>query len=494
MASRSHLTIRHGLRESPTNADKTGVKHSVRSTLLCLGAGVILQRVLQLLAFVIVGRTLGVAGLGIYAEGMAVAAMLAVLAGAGVRNLVARAISKQPKAARALVGHAVYMRLLIGVMLATIAIAISFITSTQPWFWLLCALHVIPAAFDLKNVVDAAGRTRNEVLLDTATAVLQLGLISGWALLDNQHLEVLAGISLACRCVYATGAVLQIRRLPFEHEAEQQPFGITAVGAGQTAHELLAIGDIALIALMCGDIAAGYYAVAVRFAAAALLPSTQLARLLLPHLLHAEQKGDAKKTFGTAMRATLWLTAPICGGGLMVADSLCALSGPDFAVSGHVLRLLLFAGICQHVGWQCSHSLLASQRDRSYAHGLGWPAAFQACALIALVATPNMEAAMLATLAATAAAVAQALYLVNGLSTLQVSREFLRSLGGPLLAAATTAAAASLPVDWLTPGWQLPARICLGAAGYGIVLWLLELRGRFTQVGNGLATASGFSD
>jgi O-antigen/teichoic acid export membrane protein len=211
-------------------------------------------------------------------------------------------------------------------------------------------------------------------------------------------------------------------------------------------------------------------------------------------LLHAEQKGDAKKTFGTAMRATLWLTAPICGGGLMVADSLCALSGPDFAVSGHVLRLLLFAGICQHVGWQCSHSLLASQRDRSYAHGLGWPAAFQACALIALVATPNMEAAMLATLAATAAAVAQALYLVNGLSTLQVSREFLRSLGGPLLAAATTAAAASLPVDWLTPAWQLPARICLGAAGYGIVLWLLELRGRFTQVGNGLATASGFSD
>jgi hypothetical protein len=26
------------------------------------------------------------------------------------------------------------------------------------------------------------------------------------------------------------------------------------------------------------------------------------------------------------------------------------------------------------------------------------------------------------------------------------------------------------------------------------VLWLLELRGRFTQVGNGLATASGFND
>lgn len=470
------------------------MKHSVRSTLLCLGAGVVLQRVLQLLAFVIVGRTLGVAGLGIYAQGMAVAAILAVLAGAGVRNLVARAISKQPQAARALVGHAVYMRLLIGLMLAIVAVATGFVTSVRPWFWLLCALHVLPAAFDLKNLVDAAGRTRSEVLLDSASAVLQLGLIGVWALLDNQHLEVLAGISLACRCVYAAGAILQIRRLPLAQEPEQQPLGVTAVGVGQTAHELLAIGDIALIALFCGDVAAGYYAVAVRFAAAALLPSTQLARLLLPHLLHAEQRGDANKTFATAMRATLWLTAPICAGGLIVADSLCALSGDDFAMSGHVLRLLLFAGICQHVGWQCSHSLLASQRDRSYAHGLGWPAVLQACALLALVAVPNLEAAMLATLAATAAAVAQSVYLVNGLSTLQVSRAFSRSLGGPLLAALATAGAASLPVDWLATNWQLPARVCFGAAGYAVVLWLLELRGRVSQVGDGLATASGFNE
>lgn len=470
------------------------MKHSVRRTLLCLGAGVVVQRVMQLLAFVIVGRMLGVAGLGIYAEGMAVAAMLTVLAGAGVRNLVARAVSQQPKAARALVGNAVYMRLLIGLMLAIVAITIGFLTSVRPWFWLLCALHVVPAAFDLKNLVDAAGRTRSEVLLDSAAAVLQLGLICAWALVDNQHLEVLAGISLACRCVYAIGAILQIRRLPHEQQPAQQPLAITAVGAGQTAHELLAIGDVALIALACGDVTAGYYAVAVRFAAAALLPSTQLARLLLPHLLHAEQKGDSTKTFATAMRATLWLTAPICAGGLVVADSLCALSGSDFAMSGHVLRLLLLAGICQHIGWQCSHSLLASKRDRTYAHGLGWPSVLHAAALLALVAAPDLEAAVLATLAATTAAVAQAIYLTSGLSALNVSRSFVRALGGPLLAAVATAAAAAIPVDWLDLHWQLPARICLGAAGFAIVLWLLELRGRWSRVGDGLATASGFNE
>lgn len=470
------------------------MKHSVRSTLLCLGAGVVVQRVLQLLAFVIVGRTLGVAGLGIYAEGMAVAAILTVLAGAGVRNLVARAISRQPEAARALVGNAVYMRLMIGLMLAIVAIAIGFLTSMRPWFWLLCALHVVPAAFDLKNLVDAAGRTRSEVILDSAAAVLQLGLIGAWAIFDNQHLEVLAAISLACRCLYAVGAILQIRRLPFAQQPEQQPLAVTAVGAGQTAHELLAIGDVALIALACGDVAAGYYAVAVRFAAAALLPSTQLARLLLPHLLHAEQKGDSSKTFATALRATLWLTAPICAGGLVVADSLCALSGSEFAISGHVLRLLLFAGVCQHVGWQCSHSLLAGKRDRTYAHGLGWPSVLHAGALIALVAAPDLDAAILATLAATAAAVAQAIYLCSGLSALDGSRSFVWALGGPLLAAVATAASATIPVPWLDAPWQLPARICIGAAGFASVLWMLELRGRLSQVGDGLATASGFSN
>lgn len=468
------------------------MKHSVRSTLLTLGAGVLVQRVLQLVAFIIVGRTLGVAGLGIYAEGMAVAAMLTVLAGAGVRNLVARAISRQPKAARALVGHAVYMRLLIGLMLAIVAMAIGFITSVRPWFWLLCAMHVVPAAFDLKNLVDAAGRTRSEVLLDSAAAVLQLGLISAWALFDYQHLEVLAGISLACRSLYAIGAIMQIRRLPLEEQPEQQPLAVTAVGAGQTAHELLAIGDVALLALVCGDAAAGYYAVAIRFAAAALLPSTQLARLLLPHLLHADQKGDSSKTFATAMRATLWLTAPICAGGLVVADQLCALSGPEFAMSGHVLRLLLFAGICQHVGWQCSHSLLAQKRDLSYANGLGWPAVLHATALFALVAVPNLDAAMLATLAATAAAVAQGIYLTSGLSALHVSPTFLRALAGPTIAALATAACAAAPVTWAEPAWQLPLRIAFGATGFAATLWLLELRGRLTQVGDGLATASGF--
>jgi O-antigen/teichoic acid export membrane protein len=87
------------------------VKHTVRHTLLWLGAGVVAQRLLQLVAFVLIGRALGVAGLGVFAQGMATAAVLTVLAGAGVRNLVARAVARSPAAARSLVLCAVRWRL-----------------------------------------------------------------------------------------------------------------------------------------------------------------------------------------------------------------------------------------------------------------------------------------------------------------------------------------------------------------------------------------------
>lgn len=478
---------------TPRTVDKNGVKHTVRSTLLCLGGGIVVQRILQLLAFLVVGRTLGVAGLGVFAQGMAVAAVLAVIAGIGVRNLVARAVSKQPQAARALVGHAVYLRLLLGILLAILATGTAFVTSQQPWFWLLCALHVLPAAFDLKNLIDAAGRTRGEVVLESTAAVLQFAGICTWALLDGQSLTVLAGISLACRSIYAAGAIAQIRRLPFEQQPDRKPLGLTKVGLSQTAHELLSIGDIAVLALLCGDAAAGYYAVAARFAAAALLPSTQLARLLLPHLLHADQRGDSSRTLAMAVRSTLWLTAPICAGGLVVADSLCALSGPEFAASGHVLRLLLFAGVCQHVGWQCSHTLLATHRDCACATGLGWPSVLHALLLVTLVAVPVAEPAFLATLAATAAATAQATYLMAGLVAMHCARPFVAALPAPLAAACATMLAANVPVDRLPPNLQLPTQLVLGALSFAAMLWLLELRGRLSKVGDGLATASGFN-
>jgi O-antigen/teichoic acid export membrane protein len=388
---------------------------------------------------------------------------------------------------------AVRWRLVAGLALAAVASGAAFAVTDRPWFWFWCALHVVPAAFDLKNLLDAAGRTRGEVALESLAAVLQVGLVAVWAAAGGERLETVAAISLACRIVYAAGAAIAIRRLPASATgAAPLSFRLSAVGVGQAVHELLATGDIALVAMAGGDVAAGYYAVAARFAAAALLPSAQLARLLLPHLLHAPDRGDARRTLATAQRATLWLTLPMVAGGFVVAESLCALSGSAFLASGPTLRVLLVAGLLQHVGWQFSHTLLAGGRDRAYAHGLAWPSLLHALLLVLIPVASTAEPTALALLAGAAALAAQLAYGLAGAGLVRAGAPPLRQLAGPAAAAVATAAAAWLPTPWLAQPLQLPVQLALGGAAFAAVLWRFELKGRVGRVGDGLATASGF--
>lgn len=473
------------------------MKHTIRRTMVVLGAGVVVQRLCQLAGFLLAGRALGVEGLGVYAQGLAMAAMLAVVASAGVRNLVARALAARPDATRHLVLAAVRRRLVAGIGLGAPVAAVAFLVADSPWFWLLCTLQVVPAAFDLKNLLDAAGNARREVAIETAVAVLQLLAVAIWFALGGNSPLVLAAIALGGRSLYALGAIPAIAGLRGRQAPEAGGTrGTLAFATAQTAHELLTIGDVWLVALVLGDAAAGYYAFAVRFAAAALVPSGQLARLLLPHHLHAGAGADrdAAKTLATALRATAMATLPMLAGGLVVASGLCRWSAPPFAAAGTALQLLLLAGCLQHLGWQCSHALLARHRDRAFTHGLLWPALLHGVLLGVAGAMPAAGGADAAIRAALAAAIAQGLYCLGGaIATRTLRARSPVAWRAPLTIAGATAAVAygagCLPV-------AAPAALGLQLLGGGVTfaagLWSVELRGRWRRVGDGLAAASGF--
>ncbi|MCC7397045.1 MAG: hypothetical protein IT455_08260 [Planctomycetes bacterium] len=473
--------------------------HVVRQTLLWLGAGVVLQRVLQLVTFLLVGQALGVEGLGRFGQGQAVAALLTALATTGVRNLAARAMANAPGAAAAAVRRAIAARLRLGAALAAAGAAVAFTTTAEPWFWTLWALQAVPAAFDLKNLLDAIGRTRGEVLLEAGASAAQFVLLLAWLSLPDHALWQAAAIVLACRTVYAIGAARLLRRLPQQATAAtaataalQPTPGRGPIAVAQTAHELLCLADVLLVALLLGDRVAGLYALASRFAAAALLPSAQLARLLLPHSLRAHRGGDTARTFATALRVTLLTTAPMLAGGLVVATGLCRLSGEDFVAAAPTLRLLLLAGCLQHVGWQCSHTLLAAHQDRAYAHGLGWPSALHVLLLLA-AALAGGPAPLLALLAALAAALAQGTYATIGLLQTRAHRaDEPLHLAQPLLIAAAVAIAAALPLPFADGAARLAAQVAAGGVALGLLLWRTELRGRWRRLGDGLCRASGF--
>lgn len=472
--------------------------HAVRTNLATLLVGVVLQRALQLAAFLCIGRALGPDRLGVYAQGLATAALLAIVAGAGVRNLLTRAVARSPDAARAFVLRAIRTRFVVGLALAAAGTAIAFATSERPWFWTLCVLQVLPAAFELKNLLDAAGRTRVEVAIETGTSLLQLGLVAAWLFAGSEDLVALAAIALACRCVYATLAIPAIARLPrttAPDDAATPARTHFAVVLGQTASELVAAGDVWLVALCFGDGAAGLYAVAVRFAAAALLPSAQLARLLLPHLLHAGNGGDAARTLRTAARATTLATVPMLAGGAMVAGELCALAGRQFTLAAPALVLSLVAGCLQHAGWQRSHALLALGRDGIYAATLALPALLQTIALVVagVLANGGSDAAA-ATWAAAIGALAQLAYFAWTARAVRDDEAFDPFAGAtvPAVLAAATGLAAALPRLLLAGPGLLPMQLLAGASAFAFGLWFVEVRGRSGRVGDSLVAASGF--
>jgi O-antigen/teichoic acid export membrane protein len=215
--------------------------------------------------------------------------------------------------------------------------------------------------------------------------------------------------------------------------------------------------------------------------------------LLLPHLRHAGADGDPARTLGTAIRSTLLVTMPMLAGGAAAATALATLNGPAFAAAAPALCLLLLGGCLQHLGWQCSHALLAAHRDGAYAHSLGWPALLQLANLAVLPLVLPADPALGATMTASGAVLAQGVYAVLGLAT---TRELWRARSDlwqlPLATAIATGASTALPALLCDGALQLPLQLAAGGGAFALVLWRFELRGRWTRLGDGLATASGY--
>lgn len=461
---------------------------TVRRNLAALGLGLVVQRAAQLVALLAVARSLGEATTGVYAQGVALGSLLAVLATAGLRNPVARALAREPDNSGAWLRAAIRARLRRTAALVAAAAAVAWLCSGEPWFWALCALHAVPAAFDLKHLGDAVARTRTEVLLETAASLSFAAAVLGWLAAGGSGAMAVVALHLACRALYAMGAAWTVARLPVVRPGPD-PRELRRLARGiapaQIAGDLCVTADVWIVGRLAGDGAAGIYAVAARIAGAAAMPSAQLARLFFAHQLHAVHRGDVARTTRVALRAIALVLLPVLGGGWVVAGGLCGLLGGGFGAAGDALRGLLLAVACQHVGWQAHQALLALGRDRDYVAALWRQSLLHTALLLAATAWAG------ATGAAAAAAAAQLAFAATTLRAL--GRQFALPwswLRGPLMLGLLTAAAAAV-AGLLPTGRPLAAQLAAGAAAALGGLWAVELRHRWRRLGHGLAQASG---
>ncbi|MGE3172411.1 MAG: lipopolysaccharide biosynthesis protein [Planctomycetota bacterium] len=468
---------------------------SVRRVLLSLGLGLFVQRGAQLIALLVLARTLGEAATGVHAQGAAVAALLAMAAAAGMRNPVARALAREPDAARAWLRAAVRLRLERALVLAAATIAVAWAASASPWFWTLWALQSLPAAWDLKYLADAALRTRREVAIENVASASAAVATCAWLALGGTDLTVLAGLHLGCRLLYAGAALHTIAALPgagagpdlaaLRREAR-------ALSWSQMFGCLCVEGDVWLIARLGGDAVAGLYAVAQRLASAAGMPTVQLTRLLFAHQLHAAQRGDARRTIRVSLRATALVLLPMLAGGAVVAGDLCGLFGAPFRAAAPALAWMLAAVTLQHLGWQGLMALLARGDDRGYTRALWVQSGVQLLGMLALVPAFGAVGAAFAAALSHGAGAGVALW------PCRAAVRPLDWLRGPTLVAGGTGLAVSLcgaGIAAFAGPWSrsalLPAQLVAGALAALLGIWTVELRRRWRRIGAGLSEASG---
>jgi O-antigen/teichoic acid export membrane protein/GT2 family glycosyltransferase len=466
------------------------MSRAVQQTLLALGAGAVVQRMLLFVATICLARTLGPELLGDYAVGLQVSLLLGLASDAGVRLLTAREIvaAESPAAVAAWIHASLRVRLwLAGAAFAVFA-PCAIALAADPLFWLLCGAAVFTTVFDQKGIADARGRTGDEVRLETlATAVYVAGIACLWAV-EAMTLRALAATYLGSRLVYAVLARRCLPALPREVPAVPvlrmlRTGGV--LGATQVCSDLIRSSDLILLRAMLGAEAAGLFAAAQKVALAAEVPVRALSRLLQPHLQHAAARGDASGTLERSLRASAHLVLPIAAGGFVLAEPLVVrLFGHAYADAAWTLRWLLVASVLVGVGSRYGNMLFARRAHRTYVASIGAGLLLNLSLSVALIPAFGPAGTALATVIATAVTSALAARALARTVALTWIRPFAHPVAHAVLVAAV---AAAVPAPW-----GAFAAVAAGGLAFLIGLWVLELRGRRQDVGTGLQRSSGF--
>ena len=146
----------------------------------------VLCRVLHLVLIAVIGRTLGVEGIGGYAVAAAIALMVLFATDLGISPRLVREMAANPEAGPQEFARGLGAKLLITLIVCALAAASLAVLPLEPWVLELCALMVIAAAIEsfsgLTNAVcQAHERMEFEAIGALAQSVTFVGL-SIWSL------------------------------------------------------------------------------------------------------------------------------------------------------------------------------------------------------------------------------------------------------------------------------------------------------------------------
>jgi O-antigen/teichoic acid export membrane protein len=335
--------------------------------------------VLQLIAFVLLARALGVQAFGAFSGALALATLLSPLVEMGGYSLIVRDIAAKIPVSRAL-GNTLLLGILtlplsLGLLLAIKPFALPDVT----WQVVLCvALAELLGARLLALVTAvhvAQGVLWRNAILEVTAGVVRLGLV-GVLILSEGRIELWSWLYLAQTLMVGMGAIAWVwhswgrpTARWIEMRSRVRPGLHFAVGlAAQSAYTDL---DKAMLPRLAGLADSGIYASAFRFLTVAFLPLNAFLGAVYPRFFETGQHGydHARRLawrtlrvtagYGLAALLVLWVLAPL----------LPFLLGSEFADSVNALRLLAVVLFIQSLYYPFADALTGSGRQEVRSRG-----------------------------------------------------------------------------------------------------------------------------
>lgn len=462
---------------------------TIRSSIAALAAGALFARATGLVVALLLARKLGVAGFGDYAAAIQIGSVLGFVVHSGVHAVAQRETASHPDNAGGWIRASIRARVWISLAtFAAYAAVVPFLPGDTTLLVLSGAL-VLPAAFDLRGLADSAGRTRLEVLIESAAGLAHLLLVAGLVATERVAPAWVAAAYLASRCVYAIGVTMSLGDLGPETSRPSMRALVLRSGGPLSiafaAERITLSSDVLLIRAIAGSHAAGLFAAAEKVSQIASHPIALVGRTLSPHLQASVPHGDPRATLEKALRVSAYAVLPFAAGGWVLAeDLLVRLNGEGYAEGGWTLRWLLLATAVSGVGWRFADMLFAHRRMREYVLPLVLSVTTNWVVSLLMIPAWGAAGSTFGTAVSQCAAMPLSAIFLRRVQAFSV----FRPLAAPLAVAAVAAG-----VAWAVPSsWGALARVGVGGVAGAALFWAFELRHGWDALGRGIEASSGF--
>jgi len=383
-------------------------------------AGSVVARVLDFAYFLLLARALGVQRFGLLAFAIAYTLMFGVLADLGITTVFTRDVAREPRRARALLGDAVALKLVLGA--ATIAgsalvcrwTRLAGAEVTVPLLLLATSLVLTSFAVLFQGLLKAANRGGAVGVAVATKSLVTLG--SGAMLLASG--AGLRGAALAF--VIGSVAQLAVSVAPCRDllaAADPAPPGWRA-GRSQRARGLLAAAlplavsgafitlyfrvDSVLLQAMKGAADVGLYGGVYRFFEAVTLVGAAYHSIAFPYMARAADgpPETLRVMWRRSFRAHLIVSLGLAVFATAFARPIVTLLlGPAYAPAAGALAVLIWAAPGSLVAATLFHLLVAQGRPAAAARAVGITAAFNVALNLALIPAWSYRGAAVATVA-----------------------------------------------------------------------------------------------